>query len=354
MKVVRWIIGLFVLPGLLCCGCADQSMKEEVLNPKEVIFEHLQDEYGWKIGKLEIPLPVIVNGIDGKWHVFSSRRLENRGKYEGFYLATTGTYAGKVVEADAQGKEYRPWDLSVTKNALALMICAGVVCWLLFPLVYWYRKHPYDAPRRVRGMMEAAIGMLYQEVIVPILGKDARRFAAYLLTVFFFILMANLLGLTVIFPGGANLTGNISITLVLAFCTFVVVNFSGRKHYWKEVFWPEVPVWLKVPVPMMPVIEIFGILTKPVALMIRLFANILGGHLITLVLISLIFIFSAWGMAAAAGTTVVAVLFAVFMGLIDFLICFIQAYVFFMLSTIFIALARGESTPQQQAGEPQS
>ena len=103
----------------------------------------------------------------------------------------------------------------------------------------------------------------------------------------------NLMGLIVIFPGGANLAGNMSVTLVLAVCTFVVVNFSGRKGYWKDIFWPEVPTWLKCPVPMMPVIEIFGVFTKPIALMIRLFANMLGGHLITLVLISLIFIFAA-------------------------------------------------------------
>lgn len=108
----------------------------------------------------------------------------------------------------------------------------------------------------------------------------------YLLTLFFFILLMNLMGLIVIFPGGANLAGNMSVTLVLAVCTFVVVNFSGRKGYWKDIFWPEVPTWLKCPVPMMPVIEIFGVFTKPIALMIRLFANMLGGHLITLVLIS--------------------------------------------------------------------
>ena len=150
------------------------------------------------------------------------------------------------------------------------------------------------------------------------------------------------MGLIVVFPGGTNLMGNISITFVLSICTFVVVNVSGRKKYWKEIFWPDVPTWLKFPVPMMPLIELFGIFTKPVALMIRLFANMLGGHLITLVLVSLIFIFSTMGAAAAGGTAIVAVIFAVFMGLIDLLICFIQAYVFFMLSTIFISLALPE------------
>lgn len=305
--------------------------------PKEVIFGHLGDEYGWSVGKARIPLPVIVRGEGGRWHVFSSARLRDNAVWEGFRLASGGKYAGKVVEVAADGTEYRPWDFSVTKNALALMICAVVLCALLFPLVRWYRRKPFTAPRRLRGMLEAVVEMLYMETLVPMLGKDARRYAPYLLTLFFFILVANLMGLMVVFPGGANLTGNLSVTLVLALCTFVVVNCSGDRQYWKEVFWPDVPTWLKVPVPMMPVIEVFGILTKPVALTVRLFANMLGGHLITLVLVSLIFIMSAWGAAAAGGTAAVAVLFAVFMGLIDLLICFIQAYVFFMLSAIFIS-----------------
>ncbi len=289
------------------------------------------------MGHAHIPLPVIVRGEGGGWHLFSSARLLNGGAWDGFRLSHEGKYAGKVVEVTADGTEYRPWDFSVTKNAFALMICAVVLCALLFPLVRWYRRKPFTAPRRLRGMLEAVVEMLYRDVLVPMLGKDARRYAPYLLTLFFFILVANLMGLMVVFPGGANLTGNLSVTLVLALCTFVVVNFSGNRRYWKEVFWPDVPTWLKVPVPMMPGIEVFGILTKPVALMIRLFANMLGGHLITLVLVSLIFIMSAWGVAVAGGTAAVAVLFAVFMGLIDLLICFIQAYVFFMLSTIFIS-----------------
>lgn len=184
-------------------------------------------------------------------------------------------------------------------------------------------------------------------MIKPILGPDARRFAPYLLTLFFFILCINILGMIVIFPGGANLSGNISITLVLAVCTFLAVNFSGTKHYWKDLFWPEVPMWMKCPVPLMPVIEIFGVFTKPVALMIRLFANMLGGHLIVLVLISLIFIFGTMGAAVLGGTTVLSVAFSLFMNLLHFLICFIQAYVFTMLSTIFISLARVHGEEKQ-------
>lgn len=327
---------------LSCLHLKATEKQQETFNPKEIIFEHLGDEYGWSIFNYTLPLPVIVRGEQGDWHIFSSAKLKNEATYKGFYLAQEGPYAGKVVGTGSDGKVYRPWDFSITKNVLSLIICVVVICLLLFPLVRWYKKYPYGAPRRVKGMMEMIVEMLYKDVIVSVLGKEAHRFAPYLLTVFFFILVANLMGLIVVFPGGTNLMGNISITLVLALCTFVVVNVSGRKKYWKEIFWPEVPVWLKFPIPMMPVIEIFGVFTKPIALMIRLFANMLGGHLITLVLISLIFIFSAMGAAAVGGTAVIAVVFAVFMELIDLLICFIQAYVFFMLSAIFISLALPE------------
>lgn len=343
MKKLKYILTSLVMLFSLGQVMAESKKEAEAaFNPQKIIFEHLGDEYGWKVWNLEIPLPVIVAGQDGKWHLFSSTRLQDGATYEGFRIAEGGDYSGKVVEVDAQGNEYRPWDLSITKNVLAIIICGLVMFWAIFPLVRFYKRKPLGAPRKVPGMMEVVVDMLYRELIVGILGKDARKFAPYLLTLFFFILFSNLLGLIVIFPGGANVMGNMAVTMVLAVCTFVVVNVSGTKHYWKEVFWPEVPAWLKVPVPMMPVIEIFGVFTKPVALMIRLFANMLGGHLITLVLISLIFLFGAMGAVVTGVTTVVAVAFAVFMTIIDLLICFIQAYVFMMLSTIFISLARAK------------
>ena len=152
----------------------------------------------------------------------------------------------------------------------------------------------------------------------------------------------NLLGLIVIFPGGANLTGNIAVTLVLAVLTFLMTNIFGTKHYWKDIFWPDVPLWLKFPIPIMPVIEIFGMFTKPAALTVRLFANMMGGHMIVIVLTMLIFIFAPMGAAVTGATTVVSVLFSIFMLLIDVLVSFIQAYVFTMLSTIFISLAQEE------------
>ena len=142
------------------------------------------------------------------------------------------------------------------------------------------------------------------------------------------------------FPGGANLTGNIAVTLVLSVFTFLLTNVLGTKHYWKEVFWPDVPLWLKFPLPIMPLIELFGVFTKPAALTVRLFANMMGGHMIVIVLTLLIFIFAAMGPVVTGATTVVSVAFSIFMLLIDVLVSFIQAYVFTMLSTLFISFGQ--------------
>jgi F-type H+-transporting ATPase subunit a len=161
----------------------------------------------------------------------------------------------------------------------------------------------------------------------------------------------NLLGLIVVFPGGANLTGNIAVTMVLAIMTFLITNIFGNRHYWKDIFWPDVPMWLKFPIPIMPAIEVFGMFTKPAALTVRLFANMMGGHMIVLVLTLLIFIFSAINPIAGGATTIVSIAFSVFMLLIDVLVSFIQAYVFTMLSTIFISLAQVEEHEPEAAAE---
>lgn len=318
-----------------------EEWEDKAFDPKRTIFEHLGDEYGWTIiGKVTIPLPMIVRDNGGEWYFFSSSRLADGKTYKGFHVAGEGEYEGKIVGVDATGNEYRPYDFSITKNAFSVMISGLVTMLIVFSLVRFYKRKKFKAPRKGMGGLEMIIEMLYKEVIVSVLGKEAKRYAPYLLTLFFFIFISNMMGLIAVFPGGANVMGNMSITLVLALCTFVVINVSGTKEYWKDIFWPDVPVGLKCPVPLLPIIEIFGVFTKPVALMIRLFANMLGGHLIVLVLISLIFLFSVMGQVVLGVTTVFSVLFAVFMNLIHVLIGFIQAYVFMLLSTIFIGLAR--------------
>jgi F-type H+-transporting ATPase subunit a len=156
------------------------------------------------------------------------------------------------------------------------------------------------------------------------------------------------MGIIPIFPGGANVTGNIAITFVLATLTFLITNFSAKKSYWKDIFWPDVPTWLKVPVPIMPFIEIIGIFTKPIALMIRLFANMLSGHIMQLILVGLIFIFTVKiSPIAGGGVSIVSILLAVFMDLLEVLVSLIQAYVFATLSALFIGLAQEEPEPEK-------
>jgi len=181
------------------------------------------------------------------------------------------------------------------------------------------------------------------DVIRKSVGKDYARFSPYLLTAFFFIFINNLMGLIPVFPFGANVTGNIAVTLVLAVCTMLAVNLFGNREYWKEIFWPHVPMWLKVPLPLMPLIELFGVISKPFALTIRLFANITAGHAVALSLVCMIFATVKMGAAANAGMTAFSVILAVFMSVLELLVAYIQAYVFTMLSAVFIGLARQEN-----------
>ena len=241
------------------------------------------------------------------------------------------------------GKEVKPAvDISITKNVCGVFIAVLLVIWSILSVARWHRNQGLKAPRKMTGAIEFVILFIYDGVIKPTLKNKANKFAPYLLTVFFFILVMNLLGLIVIFPGGANLTGNIAVTLVLAIITFLITNIFATKHYWKEIFNPDVPWWLKWPLPIMPIIEIFGVFTKPAALTVRLFANMMGGHMIVIVLTLLIFIFAAMGPVVTGATAVVSIIFSVFMLLIDVLVSFIQAYVFTMLSTLFIALGQEE------------
>lgn len=336
------------------------SVEQNELNPKEIIFEHLGDGYGWEVPfnhHKRIPLPVILIGKDGL-HCFMSSKVEHGEVYDDggalFKIAGKDSkYKGKIVQIMPDGSEYRPWDISITKNVLALFIACFLVIWTVYAVKKWYKNKGYKAPRNLTGALEALIEFIYKGVIRPTLGDRSAKFAPYLLTVFFLILYLNLLGLIVVFPGGANLTGNIAVTLVLAFFTFIATNLFGTKHYWKEIFWPDVPLWLKFPIPIMPLIELFGVFTKPAALTVRLFANMLGGHMIVIVLTLLIFIFATMGAAVAGATTIVSVLFSLFMLLIDVLVSFIQAYVFTMLSTLFISFGqeRGHEHKEHEKSE---
>lgn len=337
------VIAILALMAWGYAGAAHHSAhaSQKGLDPKEIIFSHLGDAYGWEVPfshSVRIPLPIIVIGSDGL-NVFMSNRVTGGDTYNGYKIATDGDYKDKVVQV-VNGQQVRPWDFSITKNAAGIMIAALVVIALAMWIRKWYKKNGMKAPRGGAGLLELVVEFVYFDTIRPIMGKDAPKYGPYLLTAFFFILTMNLLGLVVIFPGGANLTGNLAVTMVLALCTFAITNLTGTKHYWKEILWPDVPIALKCPVPMMPLIESLGIFTKPLALMVRLFANMLGGHMVVIVLILLTFIFTnMYGVGVGAVTSVVSVALALFMLVLDTLISFIQAYVFTLLSTIFISMA---------------
>lgn len=355
MKKLLTILTLMLLVAIAPVKSNASGSQGEKIDPKEIIFEHLGDRYGWEVPfthDLYIPLPIILRGDNGEWHFFSSRRLEHNRTYEGFKIATEGDYKDKVVgEKMVNGKvtEYRPLDLSITKNVFALLISAAIVVLCCISVMRWYKRNPLKAPRKTTAFIELLVEFIYYDVVRATLGDKAKRFGPFLLTVFFFIFIMNIMGLIVIFPGGANLTGNLAVTLVLAICTFVVTNVRASKHYWKEIFWPDVPIWLKFPIPIMQIIEIFGIFTKPAALTVRLFANMLGGHMIVITLTVLIFIFAAYGVAIAGVSLVISIAFSLFMMILDILISLIQAYVFTMLSTLFIALSHEEGESEKLA-----
>ena len=306
------------------------------LDMQSYLFGHIGDAYEWHITTvnehhISIPLPCIV--IDDGLHVFMSNHAEDSGY--------TFNEDGKLVNA-ATGE--RPIDISITKNVFSLILSSILLVVLILWTASWYRKHDAmkEAPRGFAGLMEMLITMVTDEIIKEGVGKDYERYAPYLLTAFFFIFLNNLLGIVPFFPGGANVTGNIAVTLVLALCTFLAVNLFGNKHYYKDIFWPEVPTWLKVPLPLMPLIEIIGIFTKPFSLMVRLFANILAGHIMILGVVAVVFLTAKLGPLLNGSMTVISVLFGVFMDILELLVAFNQAFVFTMLSSVFIGLSRQE------------
>ncbi|MBQ6254015.1 MAG: F0F1 ATP synthase subunit A [Bacteroidales bacterium] len=320
---------------------------EVELDMDEYLYGHVRDSYEWHIttvnGRhISIPLPVILVSKAGRgFFAFSSKHLEE-GEYQGFSISTSEKRPGKIVEKGPDGEEIRPWDFSITKNVLGLMINSALLLLIVLLTARWYRRHDAtsEAPSGGVGIMEMMVTMVEDDIIKDCVGEDYKRYSPYLLTAFFFIFINNLMGIVPFFPGGANVTGNIAVTMVLALFTFFAINLFGNKHYWKEILWPEVPTWLKVPIPLVPAIEIIGMFTKPFSLMIRLFANILAGHLMILGVVAMVFLTAKMGIAVNSGFTAVAVFLGIFMDCLELLVAFLQAYVFTMLSAVFIGLSR--------------
>jgi F-type H+-transporting ATPase subunit a len=333
------------------------SQEEKGFDAGKFIIEHVSDAYDWHIVSfgskhISMPLPIILYSKkpelhEGKsFHVFMSSKFHHgHAAYKGFRISESKTYEGKIVELDAHGNEIgKPIDISITKTVAAVFVSVILLFWLMFSVVVATKRNKGKAPTGIQNLIEPLVLFIRDEVAKPTIGdKKYEKYMPFLLTVFFFILINNFMGLIPIPPFGANVTGNIGITMVLALFTFAITTINGNKHYWKEIYNPDVPWWLKFPIPLMPIVELSGVITKPFVLMVRLFANMMAGHMIVTVFVSLIFIFaSIGGTAAGVGISPVSVAFSIFIVLLDILVSFIQAYVFTLLSALYFGMATAD------------
>ncbi|MCX6246416.1 MAG: F0F1 ATP synthase subunit A [Bacteroidetes bacterium] len=336
-------------------SAAVSEMKEqpggEKFNPGEMIMEHVVDNHEWHIATIGhfdlcIPLPVLLI-CNGQIHAFWSAKFHNEThSYLGFTLSKEGANKGKIVtiQEEMTGKGPKVYDFSITKTVLAIFISSFFLILIFVSVANRYRKEPNQAPHGLQNMLEPLILFIRDDVAKSSIGeKRYEKYLPYLLTIFFFIFFNNILGIVPIFPGGANVTGNIAVTGVMAFFTLVITTVSGNRHYWIDIInTPGVPWWLKIPIPLMPIVEIIGIITKPFVLMVRLFANMTAGHIIILGFISIIFIFGQISAALGIGVGIPTLLFMIFMDLLELLVAFIQAYVFTLLSALYFGLATVE------------
>jgi len=250
-----------------------------------------------------------------------------------YFASDVANSHGQYINLDdkhhAQNK--RPLDFSITKNVCTLLLSVVVLLVIFISVANGYKKRKGKSPKGLQSWLEPVILFVRDDIAKPNLGHKHERFMPYLLTVFFFIWFNNMLGLVPFLPGGANLTGNIAVTMVLAVITLLITIFNGNKHYWQHIFWmPNVPVPMKI---FLAPLELIGVFTKPIALMIRLFANITAGHILVLSLICLIFVFDSIWVSAAS------IPFAIFIGAIELMVAFIQAFIFTILSALFIGMA---------------
>lgn len=326
-------------------------------NAGEMIFEHILDSYDWHLwgeaGKTKfIPLPIIVyskeRGLDVFWSSnFHHGHFAHKGYTLYKKLGEKKFSIGAVNEREhlrVKLVTFNPeltsqlWDFSITKNVAAIMISGFLLVFIMITVAKSYVKRKGMAPKGLQSLIEPLIILIRDDVAKPSIGHKYEKFMPYLLTVFFFVLINNLLGLIPFFPGGANLTGNIAITLSLAAITFLIQMFNSNKNFWQHVFaMPGIP---KAVLIILTPIEILGVILRPFVLMVRLFANITAGHIVALAFISMIFIFyKSFGYGGAFGISIFSGLMYVFMGFLELLVAFLQAYVFTLLSAIYFGAA---------------
>ncbi len=338
---------------LLALPLVGHAEEKEDFNSGSIIIGHVTDAHSWhmfdykdKSGvehAVAIPLPVILVN-DGHLDVFMSSKFHHgHADYKGYRLVGGGVEKEEVVCVDAEGNvlDKKPLDLSITKTSAAIMIAAILLLVIVFVARAGYKKRPDQAPKGVQSLVEMLVVFVRDSIAKPMIGEGKyQKYLPYLLTLFFFIFFCNILGLIPFFPAGANITGNIAVTATLAVITFFITNISGNKHYWIDIFnTPGVPAWLKI-FPLMPLVELVGVFTKPVVLMIRLFANMTAGHIVILGFIVIIFILSnLFGAAVGGAVSVVSVFFSVFISLLECLVAYIQAFVFTMLTSLYIGMA---------------
>lgn len=315
-------------------------------NPSELINHHIYDANEWHIATLNegeadekhisIPLPIIVKDNNG-WHIFMSSKIAHGEVVDGYTLEhgvlvnKNGLDRAQILDlfGDKQNIFY---DLSITKNVFALFVSVLIILGLFVSMANSYKKSL--VPMGVARFFEPVVLLVRDGIAIPNIGsKKYKKFMPFLLSIFFFIWLNNLLGLVPFFPGGANLTGNIAVTLSLSLFTLFTILLSANKDYWKHIFWPPVPLLLK---PIMIPLEIIGIFTKPFSLTMRLMANITAGHIMILSIISLIFIFKNVGVAG------MSVPLALFVSILELLVAALQAYIFTILSALYIGMAVAE------------
>lgn len=335
----------------------EENATEEKFDAGELIFDHILDSYDWHIltwkgEHISIYLPIIVYS-EGELFCFSSKHFHHEHQYHTkdkhgndviFEIPGEGKYEGKVVRVMPDGSQVKPVDISITKTVCGLLISCTLLVVVFLLVARGYRNREEKAPKGIQALMEPLILYVRDDIAKPNIGKDYERYFPYLLTVFFFIFFNNLLGLVPFFPFGANITGNIAVTAVLALFTFIITNITGKRHYYQDIFnTPGVPWWLKFPLPLMPIIEVVGCFIKPFVLAVRLFANITAGHIVLLGFICMIFILGEMSAAAGGAMSVLSLLLAVFADVLEVLVAYIQAYVFTLLSAIYFGMAAKEA-----------